>query len=148
MAEFTYLELKRAREVRKVPRWQLAKQLGVSEDTLERWENGKQDPHPDDVSNIEHALGAESEAIWHRWMLSNCESYRERYREAKPNGLLAAVLGVRYELSDVLALQERVERDAMDGQLDDPVLRASYLKEIDEAVAALTLMRAQIGRTD
>jgi DNA-binding XRE family transcriptional regulator len=148
VAEFTYLELKRARETRKIPRWQLANQLGVSEDTLERWENGKQDPHPDDVSNIEHALGAETEAIWHRWMLSNCESYRERYRRPSPTGFWPRCSASGTNWVTLLAMQERVERDAMDGQLDDPVLRASYLKEIDEAVAALTLMRAQLGRVD
>ncbi len=146
MAEFTYSELRRAREARKIPRWQLASQIGVSEDTIERWETGKAVPHPDDVSSIEHALDAEAEMLWHRWMLSNCESYRERYKEARACGLLSAVVSVRHEIGDVLAMQDKIERDAIDGTLDDPETRATYRRELEEAQASITQALAQIGK--
>lgn len=146
MAEFTHIDLRKLREARKMPRWQLASLVGVSEDTLGRWETGEAQPHPDDVGRIEHALDAEHEMVWHRWMLSNCESYRERHQEAKPAGLLGAIVAARHELSDVLNIQDAVERDAVDGAIDDPALRAAYRRELEEANAAITAALAQIPK--
>jgi len=146
MAEFTHLDLRKARETRKIPRWQLATRLGVSEDTLERWETGKQMPTPDDVGRIEDALGARAELFWARWMYSNCESYRERNPAPVISELLAAVVSVRYELADVQALHDQLARDAIDGKIDDPKLRAQAIKEISEARAALSRLQAQIGK--
>lgn len=146
MAEFTYLDLRKGREARKLTRWQLAARLGVSEDTLERWETGKTIPTPDDVSRIEHALNAEGEMLWYRWMYSNIESFRERNPPPVVSELLAAVVSVRYELADVQALHDSLARDAIDGRIDDPKLRAQALKEIGEARAALNRLQAQIGK--
>ena len=41
MAEFTHNDLRSAREARKIQRWRLANELGVSEDTVRRWEIGE-----------------------------------------------------------------------------------------------------------
>lgn len=135
MSEFTHLELRRARESHKMPRWQLAQEIGVSEETLKRWEYGDQMPEPDDVGAIERALGERS--IWHQWMMSHYDSYRERYSQAPAYGLTSAVIRTRYELNDVMTLQERVERDAVDGRLDDPALKAEYIQQLKEAQAAI-----------
>ena len=145
MAEFTHLDLRKAREMRKLTRWQLANLIGVSEDTLERWETGKQQPSPDDVGCVEDALDARAELLWSRWMYSNVESYRERNPEPHVSELLAAVVSVRYELADVQALHDQLARDAIDGKIDDPALRAQANKEIDEARAALAHLKARIG---
>jgi transcriptional regulator with XRE-family HTH domain len=146
MVEFTFLDLRKAREARKLTRWQLANMIGVSEDTLERWETGKQTPTPDDVGHIEDALDARCELLWSRWMYSNCESYRERNPAPVISELLAAVVSVRYELADVQALHDQLARDAIDGKIDDPALRAQANKEIDEARAALARLKARIGK--
>ena len=146
MAEFTFQDLRKAREARKIPRWQLANETGVSEDTVERWETGKALPHPNDVSRIEHALHAEGEMLWYRWMYSNIDSFRERNPAPVVSELLAAVVSVRYELADVQALHDQLARDAIDGRIDDPKLRAQALKEISEARAALNRLQAQIGK--
>lgn len=146
MAEFTNLDLRKARESRKLTRWQLAAKLGVSEDTLERWETGKQRPEPDDVGRIEDALDARAELLWARWMYSNVESYRDRNPEPQVSPLLEAVVRVKHELSDVLGLYERLEMDAIDGRIDDPLLRKQARKEIAEARAALARLDARIGK--
>ena len=89
----------------------------------------------DDVGAIERALGERS--MWHQWMMSHYDSYRERYSQAPAYGLTSAVIRTRYELSDVMTLQERVERDAVDGRLDDPALKAEYIQQLKEAQAAI-----------
>jgi hypothetical protein len=38
--------------------------------------------------------------------------------------------------NDVLNLQEQAERDAMDGKIDDPALKANYLKELTDMVGS------------
>jgi hypothetical protein len=48
-------------------------------------------------------------------------------------------------MEDVMNLQGRAERDALDGAIDDPKLKADYAKEIKEAVAALTETLQRLG---
>jgi transcriptional regulator with XRE-family HTH domain len=136
LAEFTNQDLKLAREALKMPRWKLATDVNVSESTSERWETGETQPHPDEVDRIAAALG--DPTIWHRWMLSNYDSYRKRYINGN-NGLElpVALMNVRHELSDVLKLQDHIERDSVDGRIDDQSLKAAYTKEVKEALAAL-----------
>lgn len=136
MAEFTYKELKEARETRNIKRWQMASELGVSEDTIYRWESGQQLPGPDDVGNIERILSCPG--LWHKWMLSHYDSYRERYTDMpESNHLAAAVLRSKHEISDVTALFNDLERDAVDGIANDPELWEKFKKEATEAIAAL-----------
>ena len=51
-------------------------------------------------------------------------------------GLLGAVVNTKHQIDDVLKLQDRVERDAIDGQID-PTLRDSYRRELEEAREAI-----------
>lgn len=146
MAEFTNLDLRKAREARKLTRWQLSNLIGVSEDTLERWEVGKQMPTPDDVGHIEDALDAGVEMLWERWMYSNVDSYRNHHAKPQISGLLAAIVGVRQEMADVLVLQDKMERDARDGALDDVEGRARYRAELEEVAAVVTQALALIGK--
>jgi len=57
MAECTNIDQKITREAQKMPRWKLAAALNVSESTIERWESGETQPHPDEVDRIAIALG-------------------------------------------------------------------------------------------
>ena len=49
MAECTIADLQNARKAAKMPRWQAAQRMGVSEETVRRWETGETRPEPDDV---------------------------------------------------------------------------------------------------
>lgn len=143
MPECTNIDLENARMRRKLPRWKLARLLGVSESTIARWENGEILPEPDDVDRFATAVG--DLTLWHRWMLSTYDSYRRRYVDTVEQSLPVSIARSKYEMADVMALQEEVERDALDGVIDDPKLKATYAKEIREAVAALsdTLQRLE-----
>ena len=134
MAEFTHLDLRKARETRFSSRWQLAEKIGVSPDTVERWETGKQKPTPEDVDHIEEATGVKG--IWHAWMCSNCDSYRKRYQNMRQNNLLASIVSVRHEMGDVMKLLDVVERAAISGDINDPSLCKQFRKDLVEAVAA------------
>lgn len=137
MAEITNVELRKARDAQSLPRWKVAQEIGVSEDTVERWERGEVQPTPDDVDRLETLYKAPG--LWHGWMRSHYESYRARYPETLDLSTAVAVVNVRHQLTDVLALQDAAERDALpDGRIDDPLLRARYIKEMVEAQAALT----------
>lgn len=143
MAEFTHNDLKKARETRKMSRAILAEIVFVSEDTLERWESGKSRPDPEDVDRIGEALG--DKTLWHKWMLSNYDSYRKRYIDAENYDLPIAIMKSRYELTDVLSLQDAVERGAITGQIDDPILKEKYRKEVQGAIASLSAVLQKLG---
>lgn len=121
-------------------RWKLATLCNVSESTIERWEKGVENkgtnPEPDDVANIEKALGIPG--LWHRWMLSNYDSYRERYiyMPIKDN-LTEIVVQMKHEMSEITPLIDGMEWDVLDGHFDNVVLWKSFKKEGSEAIAAI-----------
>ena len=146
MSECTNIDLENARLRRKIPRWKLAGMLGVSESTLARWENGDIRPEPDDVDR--YATAVNDPTLWHRWMLSTYDSYRRRYVNCEDQSLQTSISRSKYEMEDVIALQERAGRDALDGAIDDPKLKADYTKEIREAVAALSDTLQRLGTSN
>ena len=117
--------------------------LGVSESTIGRWENGEVQPEPDDVDRYASAVG--DVMLWHRWMLSNYESYRKRYFDAVDQSLPVSIARSRYEMEDVMRLHDRVERDALDGTINDIDLKNAYAKEIKEAIVALSDTLQRLG---
>ena len=56
--------------------------------------------------------------------------------DSRELGLLGAVVNTKHQIDDVLKLQDRVERDSVDGQID-PTLRNSYRQELEEAREAI-----------
>lgn len=143
MAECTNIDLRRAREAAKLARWQAAQQTGVSEETLRRWETGETRPEPDDVWNLERIYGCCG--LWHRWMRSAYDSYRENWPETRSLDLPLAIVNVRHQLQDVLSMQDAMERDAMDGVIDDMARGSMYLQEMEELQAALAAAARKMG---
>lgn len=145
MAEFTYKDLENVRKSRKMTRWQLANEIGVSEDTLGRWETGKSEPGIDDVWNIERVLGIPG--LWHKWMRSHYDSYREKFGEVENiDNITAMVSQSRYEVSDIVPLLEIMERDSLDGKFDKPEQWNKFKKEAPEAIAALQQLLDRIPK--
>lgn len=147
MAECTGFDLRKAREARKMTRWELGNAVSVSESTIERWErpgiDGGSKPTPEDVDRLGEALG--DTALWHRWMLSNCDSYRKRYLYAPAGGELAtAVLRVRHENGDIQRLQDRAELAALGKPGDNDAILHEYAKELRENIAAETAVLQQL----
>jgi transcriptional regulator with XRE-family HTH domain len=119
-----------------MPRWKLANEIGVSEDTIERWENDKGHPEPDDVDNIERAL--DIPGIWHKWMRSRYDSYRGRFKDIPvDDNLTEAIVRMKHELSDIVPHLETIERDALSGEFNDLETWRKYKKEASEAMAAI-----------
>lgn len=145
MAEYTEKDLRKAREARNLSRWKLGELLGVSESTVERWETGETKPTPEDVDRLGEALS--DPLMWHKWMLSNCESYRKRYIGCEDLALLGSVVRNRYALNGVTEMQDAIERDVMDGRLDNKALGDRYAQAIRAAIAALGDTLARIGGT-
>jgi len=146
MAAITNIDLRKARDDRDFTREQLADMVHVSASTIENWERGISTPNPDDVDNVARALGHPT--LWHDWMMSHYTSYARRHRDMKPYALPAAVLSTRHEISDVMALQDQLERDALDGKIDDPALKAKCLKEISEMVTSGLRMLELLNNPD
>lgn len=117
-------------------RWQLANEVGVSDSTIERWETGESTPSPDDIGNIEKAL--RMPGLWHKWMLSNYDSYRERYTDVpENNNLTEIVVRMKHELSDVIPFIDTMELDSLNGRFDNREACKGFKKEALEAVAAI-----------
>ena len=108
---------------------------GTTEDVVSNWERDVSIPTPDQVDELEKLYKAPG--LWHRWMRSHYKSYRDRYAE-NPAGLNAAlaVVNAGYQAADMKNLTDALVRDLMDGKCDDLELKAQYLKEAKENVAA------------
>ncbi len=137
MAECTGNDLQISRTRAKLVQWQIGNACNVSESEIGRWERDEALPEPDDVDRFAAACG--DPTLWHRWMLSHYDSYRRRYINGSAEYNLPVLMArMRFELGDVLGLQDRVERDALDGKIDDRALKTQFIKELKEAIAALT----------
>lgn len=136
MAGCDNIELRRVRESKNYSREKLGNCMGVSADTIRRWEYGESKPEPDDVDRMGEIL--EDSTLWHRWMLSNVESYAKRYVGAESLALPVSIMRVRHALGEVMAYQDRVERDSLDGKLDDQQTAAAYGDCLRAAIAKLS----------
>ena len=128
-------DLASARDSAGMYQFQVAHLIHVSEDVVSNWERDVSIPTPDQVDELEKLYKAPG--LWHRWMRSHYKSYRDRYAE-NPAGLNAAlaVVNAGYQAADMKSLTDALVRDLMDGKCDDLELKAKYLKEAKENVAA------------
>ena len=134
MSECTNIDLENARLRQKIPRWKMAGILGVSESTIARWENGEMQPEPDDVDRFAYAVM--DQTLWHRWMLSHYDSYRRRYIGADNYSLPIMAMKLRHEMDDVRSLQDALERDSIDGFVDDKQLLEQSVNELKQLIQA------------
>lgn len=145
MAEYTKGDLRKAREAANLPRWKAAVELGVSEDTLKRWEDPseKSAPASADVNRMERVYSVPG--MWYAWMYSNDEGFRDHFPAQQADyGQALAIVNIRHQVADVLALQDAMERDAMDGRIDDQQTKAMYLRELDDVQAAIVQLKDKV----
>ncbi len=136
MAEITGRELAAARKAAGLHQYQVAHQLHVSEDVIGAWEREEREPNPDQVDALEKLYKAPG--TWHGWMRYHYKSYRDRYPEVlKDHSLALALMSARHQMQDVTSLQDAIERDAMDGKIDNKAQAERYIREISEAIMAL-----------
>ena len=148
MPECTGKDLQSARTRAEMTQWQAGNACGVSEHTIQRWESDSKDsqPKPDDVDRFAQAVG--DPTLWHRWMISHYDSYRRRYIGGGNSAELSSLLSrLRLEMQDMQALYDSVERDALDGRIDDAPLKERCRKELQELIAAGSdLLQKLIGQ--
>lgn len=136
MAGNGHVLIREARDAAGFTRDQLAYRVGTSRETIRRWEINESQPTPDDVDHIGEIVG--DKTLWHRWMLETEPSYAKRYTGAECLMLPVSIMRVRHALADVLDYQEAMERDAMDGKLDDQQLSQTYADCLRAAIAKLS----------
>lgn len=144
-AECTKTDLRKARESANFPRWRAAQELGVSEETIKRWEDPTLGTAPTsaDVNRMERVYNAPG--LWYSWMYSNDEGFRDHFPAVETDhGQALAIINIRHQMADVARLQESMERDAMDGRIDDPEAAAAYLAELDDVQAAIAQVKDKL----
>lgn len=145
MAGNGHILLREAREAVSLSREELGNRVGVSKATVQRWEYGESLPESSDVARIGHIVGDNS--LWPRWMCETDEEYARRHPYTdSPNHAAMAVINAGYQISDVSALTAALGRDLMDGKADDEGLKARYIKEAEEAAAALNAAVAKLKK--
>lgn len=134
MAVFTNIDIKKRRELLKMTAASLAEMIGRDPTTIYNYESGKCDPDPDTMYQIAEAFGDLS--IWYDWMRTKFSSYARLHPEIEQQSLPGAMMSMFAEIGDLLDFQREAIRDAADGKIDDPQLKAKIEKEATEALGA------------
>lgn len=129
--------LKAARVKAGLTQLQVASMLSVSVDQVKRMEYGTWIPEMSDVDLLEEQL--HEPGLFRRWARAQFPEISKHFgaSDGRDYGLLGAIVNTKHQMNDVLALHERVERDALDGRIDDPILREKYERELQEARQAI-----------
>lgn len=129
--------LKAARVKAGLTQLQVAAMLSVSVDQVKRMEYGTWIPEMSDVDLLEEQL--HEPGLFRRWARAQFPEISKHFgaSDGRDYGLLGAIVNTKHQMNDVLALHERVERDALDGRIDDPILREKYERELQEARQAI-----------
>lgn len=92
------------------------------------------------MESVYHAPG-----LWYAWMHSNDEGFRDHFPAIRTDYQLAlALVNIRHQLADVMAMQDAMERDAMDGKIANTARRDEYLRELDDVQAAIAELKNKI----
>ena len=129
--------LKAARVKAGLTQLQVAAMLSVSVDQVKRMEYGTWVPEMSDVDLLEEQL--HEPGLFRRWARAQFPEISKHFgaSDGRDYGLLGAIVNTKHQMNDVLALHERVEQDALDGRIDDPILREKYERELQEARQAI-----------
>ncbi|MGN0774925.1 MAG: helix-turn-helix domain-containing protein [Candidatus Ventricola sp.] len=129
--------LKAARVKAGMTQLQVAAMLSVSVDQVKRMEYGTWIPEMSDVDLLEEQL--HEPGLFRRWARAQFPEISKHFgaSDGRDYGLLGAIVNTKHQMNDVLALHEKVERDALDGRIDDPILREKYERELQEARQAI-----------
>lgn len=129
--------LKAARVKAGLTQLQVAAMLSVSVDQVKRMEYGTWIPEMSDVDLLEEQL--HEPGLFRRWARAQFPEISKHFgaSDGRDYGLLGAIVNTKHQMNDVLALHERVEQDALDGRIDDPILLEKYEQELQEARQAI-----------
>lgn len=143
MSEKAGALMKNARKSAGMTRPQVYQVTGISESVLDRWERGETFPDIESLDKLE--LLYRSPGLWQECLALQYPSFRRHYPEMVKLDTMSALVNNRHQLQDVLTPHDAMERDALDGTIDDEALKARYIKESQEAIAALTETINRLG---
>lgn len=124
--------LLKARNKAGLTREEVYRATHISESNLARWEKGETSPSLDNLYAL--ALTYHDKTLWPAYLWLTEPSYREYHSlPSDARNMLAGVVSIGKELADVMSLQDRVERDMIDGKIDDPATMAEYIRQVREA---------------
>lgn len=136
MSEKAGALLKNARKMAGMTRPQVYQVTAISESVLDRWERGETVPDLESLDKLE--LLYRRPGLWQECLMIYYPSFRRHFPQMIVLETLPALVNTRHQLQDVLALSDTMERDAMDGRIDNAALKAKYISECQEARASLT----------
>lgn len=136
MSEKAGALLKNARKMAGMTRPQVYQVTAISESVLDRWERGETVPDLESLDKLE--LLYRRPGLWQECLMIYYPSFRRHFPQIIVLETLPALVNTRHQLQDVLTLSDTMERDAMDGRIDNAALKAKYISECQEARAALT----------
>ena len=145
MSEKAGALLKNARKSAGMTRPQVYQVTAISESVLDRWERGETVPDLESLDKLE--LLYRTPGLWQECLMLYYPSFRRHYPEMVKMDTMTALVNNRHQLQDVLALNDAMERDALDGRIDNEAVKAKYIKESQEAIAALTETINRLGGT-
>lgn len=101
----------------------------ISESNLARWEGGESKPNLEDLYTLEMLY--HSPGLWSKYLLETSPAYAAHHPAVPQDfGLLARVVGIGKGLEDVKQLQDAVERDLLDGVVDDQRGWEAYMQTV------------------
>lgn len=107
----------------------------ISESNLQRWESNNSKPDLEDLYKLEllyHAPG-----LWSQFLLATSDAYAAHHPVLPQNRVpLAHAVGIGKTTADMLSHQDKVERDLVDGVIDDLAGWNEYMKDVRAVNAA------------
>lgn len=139
--------LREARKKHGLTQTQLAAMLCMSVEQVKRYEYGQVIPEMSDVDRMEEGLP--EPGLFRRWARAQYPEITKHFGAADEEavGLLGAIVSTRHRIADVMTLQERMERDAVDGRIDDERLKSAYRTELTQAREAIEAALLQMAGT-
>lgn len=100
-------------------------------------------PDPEQVAAMEELY--ERPGLWLEWIRLQWPSARERIPETpQTNNVLASAVNSRHRIADIMPFLEKVERDSVDGVIDDRTNANRTITGAKELAAAMMHMAAQL----
>ena len=126
--------LRAARKAAGMSQTQVYMATRISESNLQRWEAGDSKPNLEDLYKLE--LLYHSPGLWSRSLRATSTAYAAHHPAAPEiSGKLAKVISAGHEAEDMRGMQGKVERDLVDGQIDDRAAWRAYMREVREVHA-------------
>lgn len=129
--------LKAARNKHNLTQVQLSLMLSVSVDQIKRMESGKWIPEMSDVDLLEEQL--QEPGLFRKWARAQYPEIEKYFGsdDERNYGLLGAIVNTRHQIGDVLGMNEAIERDVLDGRIENTMLMDKYKQELKEARMAI-----------